>query len=133
MKRHGFTLLELMIILAIIAILSAIIIPNMIRSRITANETSAISACKKFGSSQEIYRRTDWDGNGIQEYAQNIGPNGGNGNKESLFQNLKNNVVIGLVDDSFANAEIPGSGSGTPVPRSGYSFYVQLGTSYPAV
>ena len=65
MKSRGFTLIELMIVVAIIAIIAAIAIPNLLRSRMAANESAAIAACKTFASAQDIYRRTDYDGDGV--------------------------------------------------------------------
>ncbi|MDA3960926.1 MAG: prepilin-type N-terminal cleavage/methylation domain-containing protein [Planctomycetota bacterium] len=68
--RKGFTLIELMIVIAIIAIIAAIAIPNLLESRLSSAETAA-SASLRSGifSGQEIFRSSahndmDWDNKG---------------------------------------------------------------------
>ena len=59
MKRtaeRGFTLVEIMIVVAIIALLAAIAIPNILRGRATANEAAAIGNLRALVSSLEMFR-----------------------------------------------------------------------------
>jgi type IV pilus assembly protein PilA len=54
MKR-AFTLIELMIVIAIIAIISAIFIPNLLEIRKSGNEMSAISSLRAINASMAVY------------------------------------------------------------------------------
>jgi prepilin-type N-terminal cleavage/methylation domain-containing protein len=54
-KKQGFTLIELMIVVAIIAIIAAIAIPNLLRSRMNANESAAIKTLKTILDAQGSY------------------------------------------------------------------------------
>jgi len=54
--RGGFTLIEIMIVVAIIALLAGIAIPSVLRSRSTANESAAIGNLHTLANSLEMYR-----------------------------------------------------------------------------
>lgn len=55
-SRKGFTLVEIMIVVAIIVLLAAIAIPNLLRARLSANEATAIAAMRTLSTAMETYR-----------------------------------------------------------------------------
>lgn len=52
---RGFSLIELLIVVAIILIIAAIAIPNLMRSRIAANQASAIASCRTINTAEVTY------------------------------------------------------------------------------
>lgn len=111
-RNRGFTLIELMIVVAIIALIVAIVIPSMVRSRMAANETAAIQACKTYAEAQEVYARTDWTKTGVLQYSLHL---------SGVNSLLGTSGEIALVDKTLAAAE------GQPnvaTSKAGYVFTV---------
>lgn len=80
-------------------------------------DSAAIAACKTYAEAQDIYRRTDWDSDGVLEYSLTI--SGAN----SLYEKTPGTGDLTLVDAAFANASLPANVQ----PKAGYFFKVLRG------
>ena len=65
---RGFTLIELMIVIAIIAIIAAIAIPGLLASQRGANERNASASLKTVATAEVDFRQNDRDGNALNDY-----------------------------------------------------------------
>jgi type IV pilus assembly protein PilA len=72
-KQGGFSLIELLIVVAIILIIAAIAIPNLLRSRIAANEASAVASIRQI-TTGEIAYATQYPLLGYADALSKLGP-----------------------------------------------------------
>ena len=77
-KQKGFSLIELLIVVAIILIIAAIAIPNLLRAKISANESSAVGSVRNIVTGEVSYQAS-FPQYGFAVSLVNLGPNGGAG------------------------------------------------------
>ncbi|PYX79996.1 MAG: pili assembly chaperone [Acidobacteria bacterium] len=105
-KQQGFSLIELLIVVAIILIIAAMAIPNFLRARMSAHEASAVYSIHEINRA-EIQYQTTYPLNG---FAANLASLGG------ISPCVPSATSACLIDNSLATAS-PGSGS-----KAGYVF-----------
>ena len=143
--RKGFTLIELMIVIAIIAIIAAIAIPGLLRARIASNERNASASLKSVVTAEENFRSNDLDRNQVNDYWT--------GNIAGLYclqVAATDNPIAALNDIGVASADIDSGNAAavafsnanvsynsalllTSSPKSGYAYQALLKDAEDAV
>jgi type IV pilus assembly protein PilA len=104
-KQKGFSLIELLIVVAIILIIAAIAIPNLLRARISANEASAVASLRTMNTASITYNSSY--GN-YPTVLSDLGPSNGA---------TPTSTTADLLDSVLAPA-----GGGNTATKSGYTF-----------
>ncbi len=109
-KQKGFSLIELLIVVAIILIIAAIAIPNLLRSRMAANESSAVGSLRTINTANATF---------LSVYGHSFAPNlvalGG----PTVAAPVCTGAGANLIDNVLGGAD--------PSTKSGYTF-VYTGT-----
>src|SRR6266581_1392682 len=115
-KQKGFSLIELLIVVAIILIIAAIAIPNLLRARMAANESSAVASVRTVTTGEVTYQ-TAYPTVGYAPALTNLGG--------ALGAACVPSSTTGCLIDSVVSLNGNPTGSG----KSGYSFTTGAGTA----
>lgn len=107
-NRAGFTLIELMIVVTLIAVISALALPALQSSRRRGNEANAVGALRTMSNVQEMSR-----------------------SRTGSYSTIPELIALGYIDDTFGQATRNGYGYQMPGAPSNFAYQIQADPSAP--
>ena len=119
--KQGFSLIELLLVVAIILIIAAMAIPNLLRARVAANESSAVATLRSLNSAEVTYAMTY--NSGYPDTLASLGPPTAGQQPSFNSADLVDQVLSGQGP----------AGSATTFVKNGYLFTYSTIGAYPQV
>jgi prepilin-type N-terminal cleavage/methylation domain-containing protein len=124
LSRQGFTIVELMVVVAVIALVTAIAVPNFLTARVAANESAAVANLRTISSAQSQYQASanaDVDLDGLGEFGTLAEMGGARGVRTDADGTAGGILETAVLSTSYGRLNVNGEAT-----RAGYLYRVFL-------